>query len=82
MTKEDYKNFEKSTKYWICDNAYVIGDVKWRDRCHISGKYGDSADRECNINVKVNHEIPIVFNNLNNCDLHLIMQEIGKVNLK
>ena len=37
MTKEDDKDFENSTKCWICDNVYVDGDVKVRDHCHIIG---------------------------------------------
>ena len=28
-----------STKCWICNNAYVEGDVKVRDNCCITGKY-------------------------------------------
>ena len=35
-----------------------------------------------NINVKINHKIPIVFHNLKNYDSHLIMQELCKFNLK
>ena len=38
--------------------------------------------RNCNINVKLNQNIPNVFHNLNNYDLHLIMQELAKFNFK
>ena len=38
-TKEDDKDFENSTKCWICDSSYAGGDVKVRDHCHIAGKY-------------------------------------------
>ena len=82
MTKEDNEDFENSTKCWICDNDYVDGDVKVRDHCHITGKYRGSAHRDFNINVKLNHKIPVIFHNLNNYDSHLIMQELGKFNLK
>ena len=54
----------------IFDNTYVDGDVKVRDHCHITEKYKSSARRNCNINVKLNY------------DSHLIMQELGKFNLK
>ena len=37
---------------------------------------------DCNINVKLNHKIPVIFHNLKNYDSHLIMQELGKFNLK
>ena len=35
-------------------------DVKVRDPCHITGKYGDSAHRDCNINFKLNQKMPAV----------------------
>ena len=41
-----------------------------------------SAQRECKINVKLNHKIPVLFHNLKNYDSHLIIQELGKFNLK
>ena len=68
MTEEDDKDFESSNKCWSCGNAYVEGDVKVRDHCYITGKYGGFAHRDCNIKVKLNHRIPIVFHNLKNYD--------------
>ena len=61
MTKEDHEDFENSTKCWICDNDYIDTDVKLSDHCHITGKYGGSSHKDCNINVKLNHKIPVVF---------------------
>ena len=60
---------------------YVDNDVKVRDHCHFTGKYKGSV-RNCNINLNVNHKIPIEFHNLNNYDSHLIMQELSQINLK
>ena len=37
----------------------------------------NTANRECNIKVKLNQKIPVVFHNLKNYDSHLIMQELG-----
>ena len=37
---------------------------------------------DCNTNVKLNHKIPAVFHKLKNYNSHLIMQELGKFNLK
>ena len=82
MTKEDNENFKNSTKCWICDSDYIDNDVKVRDHCHITGKYRGSAHRDCNINLKLNDKIPLVFHNLKNYDLYLIMQDLGKYNLK
>ena len=82
MTTEDNENCQNSTKCWICDNDCIDDDVKVRDHCHITGKYRGSAHRNCNINVKLNHKIPVGFHNLKNYDSHLIMEELGKFNLK
>ena len=79
MTKKDNKDFENSAIYWSCNNVYVDADVKVRDHCHIAG---GSTQKDCNINVKSNYKIPVVFCNLKNYDSHLIMQEPGKFNLK
>ena len=56
MTKKDYKDFENSTKYWICDNSYVDDDAKVRDHYQITGKFRGSAYRDCNIKAKSNHK--------------------------
>ena len=82
MTKEDDEDFKNSTKCWTCDKHYIDNDVKVRDHCHITGKYSGSPHRDCNINLKLNHKIPVVFHNLKNYDSHLIMQELGKFSLK
>ena len=82
ITKEDNEDFENSAKCWICDNDYIDTDVKVRDHCHITGKYKGSAHRDCNINIKLNHKIPVVFHKPKNYDLHLIMKDLGKFNLK
>ena len=82
INKRNNKDFENSTKCWIYDNAYFDGDVKVRYHCHITGKYRGFAHRYCNISAKLNHKISVVFRNLKNYDPHLIMQELGKFNLK
>ena len=61
---------------------FVDSDVKIRGYCHITGRYRGSAHRDCNINVKLNHEIHVVFHNLNSYSSHLIIQELGKFHLK
>ena len=82
MTKKDNEDFENSNKCWICDNDYIDGDVRVKGHCHITGRYRGFAHRDGNINVKLNHKIPVVFHNLENYDSHLIIQELGKFNLQ
>ena len=81
MTKKS-EDFENSAKSWICDKGYFDGDVKVRDHCYVTEKYRGSACRDCNIVVALNHKINVIFYNLKNYDSHLIMQELGKLNLK
>ena len=64
MTKKDNEDFENSTKCCICDNDYIDDDLKVRDHYHITRKYRGSAHRVCNINVRLNHKISVVFHNL------------------
>ena len=45
ITKKDNEDFENSTKWWICDNGYVDGDVRVRCHCHITGKDRCSTHR-------------------------------------
>ena len=77
MTKKGNEDCKNSTKCWVCDNYYNENDVKETDHCHMTGKY-----RNCNINLKLNHKVAVVFHNLKRYDSHLIKQELGKFNLK
>ena len=84
MTREDDKGFKKPylLNVGFVINVCVEGDVKVRDHCDITEKYSGSAHKECNINVKLNHKITVVFHNITNNDSHLIMQEVGKFDFK
>ena len=61
---------------------YVDNDVNLRDYYHITRKYRDPAHGDCNINLKLNHKKLVVFHNLKNYDSYLIVEELGKFNLK
>ena len=78
MVRDNDKDFENSSKYQFCDNVYV----KAHDDCHIAEKYRGSEHRNCNINVKPNRKIPVIFHNLKHYDSHPFMQKLGKFNLK
>ena len=75
LVRTEKDNFENSTKCSICDHVFVECDVKVRDHCHINKKYIGSAHEDCNINVKSNHKIPIVFHNLKNYESHLMTRQ-------
>ena len=82
MTKEDNEDCKRSTKCWISDNDYIDTDIKGRDYYHITGKYRGSAQRKCNTNLNLINNIPVVFHNLKHYNSNLIMQELGKFNIK
>ena len=82
MTKKDNEGFDNSSKCWVFYNAYFDNDVKVRDHCHITGKYRRFGYRDSDINVKLNHNVPVVFRKVKNYNSHLIMQVLRKFNLK
>ena len=47
-----------------------------------NGKYRGSTQWSCNINLRLIKKVPLIFHNLRGYDIHLIMQEIGKFNVK
>ena len=82
MSAEEEERFQLSSKCWICSKLFDAGDNKVRDHCHVTGKYRGSAHWSCNINLRLTKKIPIKFHNLRGYDSHLIMQEIGKFDVK
>ena len=71
------KHFNKELVMTNEDNE----DFENSTKCWIC-KNNSSVQRDCNINVKLNHKIPVVFHNLKKYDSLLIMQELVKLNLK
>ena len=57
-------------------------DNKVRDHDNVTGKYRGSAHWNCNINLKLTKRVPVIFHNLKGYDSHLIMQKIGKFDIK
>ena len=74
MTKEDDENFESSTKWWVCDDAFVEGDNKVRDNFLVTEMCRCSTQiLHCQSEPKLT-----VFPIPKNFDAHLIMLELGK----
>ena len=57
-------------------------NVKVRDHCHVTGKYRRAAHGNCNVNLKLTKKVPVVIHNLGGYDTHLIINEIGKLDVK
>ena len=56
-------------------------DIKVRDHCHISGKFRGAAHQSCNINLRITNRVPIIFHNLRGYNSHLIIKELGNLNV-
>ena len=82
MSAEDERRFQSSNKCWICNKLFAAEDMKVGDDFHVTGKYRGSAHWSCNINLKLTKNVPVIFLNLKGYDSHLIMQEIGKFDVK
>ena len=80
-TKEEEK-FQLSNNCWICDKLFDVGDDKVRNHCHVTGKYRGAAHWSCNVNLKLSKNIPVIFHNLRGYDIHLIIKEISKFDVK
>ena len=82
MSAEYEERFQLSDKCWICDKLFDAENNKVKDHCNITGKYRGSAHWSCNVNLKLNRKVSVIFNNLRGYDSHLIMQEINKFNIE
>ena len=82
MSAEDKERFQLSNIYLIRNKLFGAGDNKVRYHCHITRKYRGSAHWSCNINLRLTKKVPVIFHIIRGDDSHLIMQEIGKFDLK
>ena len=55
---------------------------KVRDHCHITRKFGNAAHWSCNVNLQLTKKVPVIFNNLEGYDSHLIFIELKKFDVK
>ena len=78
MTDEDKHDFINAINCSVCNEPFKADEQKYRDHCHITGKYRGAAHNKCNLKYSLSDVVPVVFHNLRNYDSHFIMQEIGK----
>ena len=77
MTREDWLAFRTAETCHVCDKPLEGDSV--RDHCHITGEYRGAVHNACNLKLRLNPSIPVVFHNLRGYDSHLLMQAISKV---
>ena len=82
MTKEQEHEFLKCDTCHICKGKINDVNDKVRDHDHISGLYRGCSHSGCNLNLNYkNYKIPIYFHNLKGFDGHLIIKELGKMDV-
>ena len=79
MSVEDETSFKSSHKCSIWNKLFAAKDNKVRDHDHGTGKCRGSAH---SAHLKLNKTIPVIFHNLKRYDSYLIMQKIGKFDVK
>ena len=82
MSVEDEEIFQSSNKRGMCNKSFAAEDSKVRDHDHVTRRNRSSAHWSCYINLKFTKKVPVIFHNLKDYGSHLIMQEIGKFDVK
>ena len=76
MSKENEEDFKNKNICRFCEKE-ILSD-KFRDHCHLTGKYRGPAHYTCNINVKQKDSnfIPFAFHNFSNYDSHMSFKKL------
>ena len=82
MSEKYEERLQSCNKCCIWEKLFDAGDNKVRHHCNITGKYWGSAHWSCNNNLALSKRVLAVIHKLPGCGSHLIMQEIGKFDLK
>ena len=82
MFAEDEERFQLSDKCLICNKLFDVEENKVRDHDHVVGKYRVPAQWSCNVNLKLTKKVLVVFHDLRGYGSHLIVQEIGRFDVK
>ena len=85
ITPEQEQEFLKCEHCHICGgkiNDNNIPTARVRDHDHYNGLYRGCAHSKCNLNLNYDdYKIPVYFHNLKGFDGHLIIKELGKMNI-
>ena len=82
MSREEEHLFRQSSSCWICKKLIDNDEEKFRDHCHVTGKFRGAAHCNCNINFQLTKNVPVTFFNLRGYDSHLIFYELDKFDVK
>ena len=57
-------------------------EEKVTDHCHVTDKFISAAHWDCNINLRLTKNVPVIFHNLRDYDSRLIFNELDKFDVK
>ena len=82
---------EQEQEFLKCEHCHICGEgindlnpstARVRDHDHYNGLYRGCAHSKCNLNLNYDdYKIPVYFHNLKGFDGHLIIKELGKMNI-
>ena len=84
LTQEEINFYKEQEICHICEDEFgededdkdYINRKKFKDHCHYTGKIRGAAHSKCNLNYKVQKEIPLKTHN-GGCDTHFIMNQLA-----
>ena len=77
-TPQALHDFNSATTCYLCGkkfSGWKTGQSKVWDHCHHSGAYRGACHSKCNLDIRNNYILPVVFHNLRGYDGHLIIKE-------
>ena len=82
VIEEEEHLFQQSNSCCICKKLIDNDEQKVRDHCRVTGKFRGAAHWNCNINLQLTKNVPVIFHNLRGYDSHLIFNELDKFDVK
>ena len=84
LTQEENNHYNEQEICYICEEKFCmdkddkdyINRKKVKNHCHYTGKFRGAAHSQCNLNHKVQKEIPIIIYNTS-CDTHFIPNQLA-----
>ena len=82
LSTEDLKDIEKSSECYLCHRIFDgVHCVKYRDHCHLSGKFRYTLCNTCNLkhtSSMVNSRVYVIFHGFSNYDSHFLVNKLTR----